>query len=124
MTIRKHLLLSAIALTLATGNVFAAPGQDAPPPPMGEHEDGRPPQSLAEARKKAHERAEKLDKMTEQEFAEHEKKHREWMEKWHNMTPEQQEEIKKRQAERRQERQAGTANSQPAGNAPAPAATR
>jgi hypothetical protein len=51
--------------------------------------------TLDEARKAAHERAEKLDKMTEAEWTQTQQKRHAWREKWKQMTPEEKEAYKK-----------------------------
>ena len=119
---KKHLLLSVLALTLLASGAFAANSDTPPPPPP--HEAGQPPEeankawTLQEARQKAHEHADKLDKMTEEQWAEHQKKRKEFMEKWHNMTPEQKEEMRKKREEHRKEKEASDSKA-PAPTAPA-----
>ncbi|HEU5046375.1 MAG TPA: hypothetical protein VFT64_00875 [Rickettsiales bacterium] len=130
---KKLLLLSITALTLTAGSVFAASAGTEPKPtpapmehagPGGEmdmhHEEMHHEWTLQEARKHAHEMADKLDKMTEAEWAEHQKKRREFKEKIHNMSPEERKEFFKNIHEkhmRKHDKDAGGAA--PAGSAPA-----
>lgn len=129
---KKQLLISTMMLLLASSHAYAAdapaastpatpaPAADTPAPKeTGEKHHGM---TLDEARKRAHERAEKLDKMTEDEWAEKQKKHHEWMDKWHSMTPEEKDAYKKmKQAKRHhkeQDESAAPAVRQPATLAP------
>ena len=115
---KKHILFSVLALYVMANGALANATHDSPPPPPPAHEDamGVPPEgmnpkdphkewTLEEARKKAHEHAEKLDKMTPEQWAEHQKKRKEFMEKWHNMTPEQKEDFRKKREEHRKQKE-------------------
>ena len=91
---KKYLLLSVAALALMSTSGFAQPANDKTPPAPPPGDEGGAPHhdwTLSEARQKAHEHADKLDKMTEAEWSEHEKKRREFMNKWDKMTPEEKE---------------------------------
>lgn len=112
------------AASLLAVNAFAA---DAPPAPHGDtpppHGDMLPPpppgesgrmETLEDARKKAHEHADKMDKMTESEWAEHQKKRQEFMDKWHKMSPQEKEDFRKKRDERKQERREGEDKNSPA----------
>ena len=116
----KHILSAVAALAFISCGAVAledtrkpAIGDMPPPPPHGEMP--RPGESghgkewtLEEARKHAHERADKLDKMTETEWAEEQKKRKEaFRAMLDKMSPEQKERFFKEKAERRQERQQG-----------------
>lgn len=105
---RKLLLLSITALSLAAGSVWAASEGPQPAPEVKPTEHAGPKGkmhawTLEEARKHAHEHADMLDKMTEAEWAEHQKKwekHHEFREKLHNMSPEERDEFFKKMHEK------------------------
>lgn len=104
---KKHWLTGAAMLALVATSGFAA-DPSSPPASGGSTETAAPASdtdgghkghhkewTLEEARKHAHERADKLDKMTPDEWAAHQKKRKEGHEKWKSMTPEQREAWKK-----------------------------
>jgi hypothetical protein len=116
---KKHLLLIVAALLVPAAGAFAAdktPEKGDSANTKTEHSTagdyaGGKDWTLDEARKRAHEnvqssqeRADKLDKMTEDEWKEHLKKRHAFMAKWEKMTPEEREAVKKERAERREER--------------------
>lgn len=100
---KKLLLLSITALTLAsTGasaidNTQKTVSTESKQPATYEHMEKD--WTLEEARKKAHEKADKLDKMTEEEYAKYQKNRHEYREKLRSMTPEQREEFFKKKHE-------------------------
>ncbi len=117
---KKLLLLSIAALIMSAGGAFAAGNTPTGTMPPSHEEHGMPPHgddmemgkdwTLDEARKRAHEHAdkareyaEKLDKMTEEDWAKHLKKRHEFMERLNKMTPEQREEFFKNRREKREE---------------------
>jgi len=114
--------ISAFTFAVLAAGAFAADNTTPAPhhpagPPAGEipsHEDMHSDWTLEEARKHAHERADKLDKMKPEEWAEHQKKRHEFREKWQKMTPEQKESWKKEMHEKREKRR----EEKKAGNAP------
>lgn len=116
---RKFLMLSTAVLTLVSAGAMAAdPVPNNPAPPAAAGEMGKHHQwTLEEARKHAHEWADKLDKMTPDEWAEHEKKRGEFFEKWNKMTPEEKENFRKERHEKKMHKQEGK-NETPAAQAP------
>ena len=110
----KHIISVIAALGLMASSALAvedthkpAP-HDAPPPPP--HGDEMPPHpmrgkewTLQEARQHAHEHADKLDKMTEEEWSEKQKKRREHFEKMDKMSPQEKEAYYKNKAEKREQ---------------------
>jgi hypothetical protein len=98
-----------------TTNAFAADdaAKDKPAAPIeNQHKEW----TLEDARKHAHEYADKLDKMTPEQWAEHQKKRHEWRDKWHQMTPEEKEAFKKKQHDKREEQKAKMPEAKPAGS--------
>ena len=113
---KKHLLLSLAALSLAATGAYAADNATTKTPASSSGSaamPGNPPEekdwTLDEARKRAHfnaERAnkyaEKLDKMTNEDWAQHEKERHARLDKLHNMTPEEKAAYFKNREERRE----------------------
>lgn len=97
---KKILLIATTSLTLLAGSAYANDETPPPPPPHGgpAHMDGDyvpyEQLTLEKAREHAHKRAEKLDKMTPEEWDAHKKKVMERREKWKSMTPDQREKFK------------------------------
>ncbi len=130
LTMISTALLMALAANMvlaadATGNKIkdAAPGDS---PMQQRHEEmmggGKMGHdwTLEEARKHAHERAEKLDKMTPQEWAEHQKRRHEWRDHWKSMTVEQKKEWREKRKERMNEKKNDAAGKKPdVGSVPA-----
>lgn len=107
---KKHIIVGIAAFLAMSGSVLATDNSSSGTPPVVAHShpmipagapaDASSPDfdkdwTLDEARKHAHEKAEreqkyaeKLDKMNEKEWAEHEKKRHAFMDKMKNMTPE------------------------------------
>lgn len=100
----KSSLIGAAALALLAGGAFAegtpAPHPSAPteshaPSPEGamgdDHHMMMGGMTLEQARERAHKHAEKLDKMTPEEWEQKKKQRMERREKWKKMTPEERE---------------------------------
>jgi DNA polymerase III alpha subunit len=88
---KKHWLMSAAILALVSAGAFAE-DITAPAPAMeGKHHEV----TLEQARERAHKHADKLDKMTPEEYAAQKEKRREHREKWKHMTPEERTAAKK-----------------------------
>jgi hypothetical protein len=93
---QKHWLISAATLALISTGAWAADDSGSAAPATGKHHA----RTLEEARKHAHEYADKLDKMTESEWNEKQQKRHAWREKWKTMTPEEKAAYKKERAEK------------------------
>ena len=141
---KKQWLIGVAMLALLASNALAADDatKNAPAPSSTSTVAEEHGMTLEEARKRAHEHADKLDKMTEQEWANHEKKrhewkdkwqhmtpeekaehakkHHEWMEKWDKMTPEEKAEHKKKHEERKEKKEKEDSTSAPPDSAKAP----
>jgi hypothetical protein len=113
---RKHLMIGTALVLLASTGAWAADNSAAPAAPATEaatpssapitqgaaptdaavtHHGHRHQWTLEEARKRAHARADKLDKMTEAEYEAQQEKRHAAHEKWKSMTPEERAAAKK-----------------------------
>lgn len=106
----KSWFIGTAALVLLASSAYAADDKAAPPAPHEEMEHGGPGEhhhgdwvpyeqyTLEEARKHAHEKADKLDKMTQAEWDAHKKevlaRKAEHKAKWDAMTPEEKQKQK------------------------------
>jgi len=116
---KQGLIIAALALLATSAFATASMAQQQPPaggpPPVdGMHHEW----TLEEARKHAHEQADRFDKMTPQEWAEHEKRRREFFDKWDKMTPEQKEADRAKRQEYRKNKAGSGASSIPGGATP------
>lgn len=122
---KKHWLISVAWIALTASGAWAADTSSSNSPSTAYHE-----WTLDEARKHAHEKADTLDKMTEEEWAQKQAKHHAWYDKWKKMTPEEKAAYKKSRAAKRHKDVAtsapeapamGAAKTSSATEAPAPA---
>jgi hypothetical protein len=111
---KKQSLISiaAAAFAVLATNAFAADDANAPASPAAT--PGRHQLTIEEARKHAHDRAEKLDKMSPEEYKAKQEKRHEFREKWKKMTPEEKEAFKKSRREARAHKDATTPATTPA----------
>jgi Skp family chaperone for outer membrane proteins len=101
-------------VTAAAPASAMAPAADTESMPQGKRHQW----TIEEARKHAHERAEKLDKMTEAEWNAKQQKSHEWRAKWKAMTPEEKDAYKKMRIAKRHHKEEESATA-PASVAPA-----
>lgn len=115
---KKYWLIGTTALALAAGCAWAE-DKAATAPAGAMHEEHMMGMgggdyvpykdlTLEQAREHAHKHAEKLDKMTPQEWDEHKKKVMERHEKWKAMTPEEREKHRAEMREHRMHKMEGT----------------